>query len=193
MRRSFVPLIILVTLLTWPFAALAQPRPDQTPPPGAPKPATVPRPDQPPPPGQIARPEPPKLAGQPVNVKVECTVTDHFGGAAPVAKTVTLMLADRRSGMIRSEGMLPGYGKVQLHVDAEVMIIAEAKVLTQIALQYDLVDPKAAPAERQSQTTQIRESLNTILENGKLLVVSQSADPVTDRKVTVEVKATIVR
>jgi hypothetical protein len=32
-----------------------------------------------------------------------------------------------------------------------------------------------------------------ILESGKSLVVSQAADPVSDRQVTVEVKATILR
>ena len=32
-----------------------------------------------------------------------------------------------------------------------------------------------------------------ILENGKTMVVAQSADPVGDRQVTVEVKATILR
>jgi hypothetical protein len=31
-----------------------------------------------------------------------------------------------------------------------------------------------------------------LLENGKPLLVTQSADPISDRKVTVEVKATIV-
>jgi hypothetical protein len=32
-----------------------------------------------------------------------------------------------------------------------------------------------------------------ILQNGKPLVVSQAADPTTDRKMTVEVKATILK
>lgn len=203
MRRSFLLLAVLVMLLAPSRVASAQP-PDQTPPPGIPKVTTAPRLDQQPPPpplpvpGQPAQPPPvpqPKPAGLPINVKIELTITDQFGAAAPVQKTVSLMVADRRNGMIRSEGMLPGYGKVQLHVDAEVIIVAQAegKILTQIGLFYDLIDPKAAPAERQSQTTQIRESLNTILENGRSMTVSQSADPVTDRKVTVDVKATIVK
>jgi hypothetical protein len=32
-----------------------------------------------------------------------------------------------------------------------------------------------------------------ILQNGKPLIISQSADPVSDRKVVVEVKATILK
>jgi uncharacterized protein YlzI (FlbEa/FlbD family) len=39
----------------------------------------------------------------------------------------------------------------------------------------------------------VNQSLTVLLENGKSLLVTQSADPVSDRKVTVEVKATIVR
>ena len=39
----------------------------------------------------------------------------------------------------------------------------------------------------------ISEAVATLLEDGKPLVVSQSADPSSDRKVRVELKATIVR
>jgi hypothetical protein len=41
--------------------------------------------------------------------------------------------------------------------------------------------------------TEIRQNLRVVLENGKPLMVSQSADPVGDRKVTVEVTATILK
>ena len=200
MRRLFLCLIVLALLLAGPLAASAQ-LPDQTPPPGTPKAATAPRPDQQPPltTGQ-PRPEPaptpaprPRPAGQPLNVKLELTITDQLGSAAPVQKIVSLLVADSESGMIRSEGVLPGYGAVQLHVDGEVMMISETKIRVRIGLNYDLIDPKAESAARQSQRTQIRESLNAVLENGKATVISQSADPVTDRKVTVEAKAIIVR
>ena len=40
---------------------------------------------------------------------------------------------------------------------------------------------------------QIRDAVTMILESGKALIVAQSADPVSDRQVTVEVKATILR
>jgi len=126
-------------------------------------------------------------------VKLELTITDQLGSAPPVQKTVSLLVADSESGMIRSEGQLPGYGAVQLHVDGEVLLINETKIRVRIGLNYDLVDPKAEPTARQSLRTQIRESLSTVLENGKATVISQSADPVTDRKVTVEAKAIIVR
>jgi hypothetical protein len=205
MRRPFLALMMLAMLLA-PVMATAQPVPDRPTPQRTPQPQPAPPDQQPPPaqpPSQTPKPEPARppvpamlmLKGQPVNVKVELTITDQYGSAAPVQKTVSLLVADRQSGMIRSEGVLPGFGSVQLHVDADVSILPapESKILTQIGLNYDLVDPKASSTERQSQKTQIRESLRTILENAKPMVISQSADPVTDRKVTVEVKATIIR
>jgi hypothetical protein len=41
--------------------------------------------------------------------------------------------------------------------------------------------------------TNLRESLSLILEDGKSLVVAQSAEPNTDRTVMLEVKATILK
>ena len=200
MRRSFLCLIALAALITGPIAAAAQ-LPDQTAPVPTPKAAPQPKPGQqmPIPPGQMPldptpAPAPrPKVAGQAINVKLELTITDQLSSAAPVQKTVTLLVADQMEGMIRSEGQLPGYGAVQLHVDAYVALLGEGKIRARIGLNYDLVDPKAKSAEAQSQRTQIRESLMTVLDNGKQTVISQSADPVTDRKVTVEVRATIIK
>jgi hypothetical protein len=209
MRRSVLSFIVFVALLMLPLAVLAQPLPDQTPRPGTPQPATAPvaRPDQQPPPpstGIAPRAETPapryaKILGQPVNVKIEFTINDQIGASSPVQKTVSLLLADRQEGMIRSEGNMPGYGNVQLNVDAEVSLLSpvdrlpDPKILARLGLSYDLVDPKASSTDRQTRSTQIRESLTIVLDNGKSIVLSQSADPLTDRKVTVEVKATIVK
>jgi len=41
--------------------------------------------------------------------------------------------------------------------------------------------------------TNLRETLSVIVEDGKPLNVAQSAEPNTDRTVTVEVKATILK
>jgi hypothetical protein len=39
----------------------------------------------------------------------------------------------------------------------------------------------------------MNQSVTVLLESGKPLVITQAADPVSDRKVTVEVKATVLR
>jgi hypothetical protein len=51
-------------------------------------------------------------------------------------------------------------------------------------------DPNVGPAQRPSG---INQSQTVILQSGKPLVVSQAADPISDRKVLVEVKATVLK
>jgi hypothetical protein len=54
--------------------------------------------------------------------------------------------------------------------------------------------PVAAEAENERSTTpNINESITVMLDDGKPMVISQSADPVTDRKVKVEAKITVLR
>jgi hypothetical protein len=49
--------------------------------------------------------------------------------------------------------------------------------------------PQRAPAGK----TSITQSVTAILNDGVSTILSQSADPLTDRKVTLEVKATIIK
>jgi hypothetical protein len=54
--------------------------------------------------------------------------------------------------------------------------------------------PVAGEAENERATTpNVNESIAVILEDGKPMVISQSADPVTDRRVKVEAKITLLR
>jgi hypothetical protein len=45
----------------------------------------------------------------------------------------------------------------------------------------------------QTRPTELNQSLTVALQSGKPMVVSQAADPVTDRKIGVEVRATILK
>lgn len=169
---------------------------DQTPP----KPAQAPKAEPPPTPSGARRLN---LPGQPVNVRIEVTITDQRPGEAPIHKTVGLVLADRTNGMVRSVASYRNVGDVPLNVDAEAVLVDNNRnqVFVQIGLDYRLPGigteaGQTAPEKGQMQfiqTTQIRESIRVILENEKPVVVSESADPITDRKVRVEVKATILR
>jgi hypothetical protein len=64
-------------------------------------------------------------------------------------------------------------------------------VRAHVTLEYRPVGGEAAN-EEQALTT-ISETFTVILEDGKPLVVSQSADPTTDRRVRVELKSTILK
>jgi hypothetical protein len=146
-------------------------------------------------------PRPPE--GAPVNVRVELTITDTRGDGTPISKTVTLIAADRSPSRIRTSADVrtaTGIRPVILNVDARPMIVRDGsrdnpqnytKLRLELTIEYR---PLAAEAETEKNVTSpINESLAVILEDGKPLLVSQSADPTSDRKVTVEAKATILR
>jgi hypothetical protein len=133
---------------------------------------------------------------QPVNVRLELTITDQRGDAPPISKTVSMTFADRHNGRIRTQGDVrtaTGFRPVILNVDGNASIIrgSTTKALVGLTIEYR---PVAGEGDSERATTpNINEMLNVILEDGKPMVVSQSADPVTDRKVKVEAKITLLR
>jgi len=129
-------------------------------------------------PSQPARP-----AAQLANIRIELTIVDQRSDAPAAPKTVTMLIEDRQSGRIRT-----GRGNMSLNVDGRPEILREGRIRVNLSLEYAPQDgpDRAAPAP-------IQESVTALLEDGKALVVSQSADPSGDRKVRLEVKATIVK
>jgi len=152
----------------------------------------------------VAPPAPaaPRREGQPINIKVEVTITDQSGTTQALKKTVTVVTGDSMTGFIRSMASYdPPIGLVPLNVDVEPQLLNDNRIRLRLNLQYNLPSSErraavaASPGEHgvPLRTTEIRENLALILENGKPLVAAQSADPVGDRQVTIEVKATVLR
>lgn len=140
--------------------------------------------------------------GMPVNVRLEITITDQRGDGPPIVKTVTKTVADRSWIRIRTGADVQtklGFRPVVLNIDSFPRVIPVAGQPSQPSnrLKVDLtIDyrPVAGEADTEKSTTpSINESLTIILEDGKSMVISQSADPATDRKVKVEAKATILK
>lgn len=189
---------VLTALLLATVPVLAQP-PASTPAPGRSQPG-APRADQPGP-APVARtptPPAPRREGQPVNVKVEFTLTDQRGGAPAVKRTVTVVVADGRNGFIRSSSDVIGVsGGVVLNIDAGPELLADGKIRLGCNLQYDWPAPldqtERSPARGTVIKTVMHDMVSLILESGKPMVAAQSADPIGDRQVTVEVKATVLR
>jgi len=141
-----------------------------------------------------AAPERPRREGQPINVKVDLTLTDQRGGAQAIKRTVTVLAADGYTGSIRTQSSVILVGQVPLNVDASPTLIADGKIRVAINLQYDWPAPADSSSARGTvSSTSLHDQLMLILENGKAMIVAQSADPVGDRQVTVEVKATILK
>lgn len=166
----------------------------QQPPPPAPTPAPTPQAQKAPEARRVPRADVQiEARGVPrVNVQIELTIIDQTGTAAPDKKVVSLLTADQRMGRIRAnaETSKPSLGRVgtNLNVDARPSLLDGERILLELTLEYtplrdsDVVRP-----------TNLNESLTVILVNGKPLTISQAADPITDRRMTVEAKATILR
>lgn len=128
-------------------------------------------------------------AGRPMptrNVKVDVTITDQAGSPAAVRKVVSLIVADGRTGSVRTQGPVAGNPPLSLNVDADVHVTGENKVLLQLRFLYM---SQLEGAGR----SQIQEDVHVLLVPGTPLTISQSADPSSDRRVTVEVKAEILK
>jgi hypothetical protein len=197
--RTLMLTAMLMAITAGPLLAQTPP-----PPPPAPQPGTAPRsrggtpPAEPrsaaPPPAAPAAPERPRREGQPINVKVDLILTDQRGGAPPIKRTVTVLTADGYTGSIRTQSQVVQVGPVPLNVDASPTLLADGKVRLAINLQYDWPAPADTGVARGTVTsTSLHDQLMLIVESGKSMIVAQSADPVGDRQVTVEVKATILR
>jgi len=190
------------TLPTPPAApsAPAPPSPPRQPqPPQTPRARTgdrTPEPPMPPPPPPAPPAPAARRAGQPVNVKIEFTITDQRGGSPASKRTVSVVVADAQTGQIRSQSEVAGIGGIPLNVDTTPELIADGKIRLGFSLQYDWaapVDAKEGTPRGTVMKTAMHDSVSLILESGKPMVAAQSADPIGDRQVTVEVKATVLR
>jgi hypothetical protein len=193
-----------------PAVAAAVAAPDQTPPPvppvaaTAPQAPTAPRSPQAPPAPRPARmttgegpalPEARRTRGQLVNLHLEFTVTDQIGTAPPMKKTITMNVADGESGRIRTNAEVHRKNApvttVPLSVDASPEIDG-SRIRLRASLEYQLLKDAPEPDVPAGKTS-ITQSVTAILNDGVTTILSQSADPLTDRKVTLEVKATIIK
>jgi len=130
-------------------------------------------------------------AGQPVNVRVELTIRDQRGSAPPESKTVAIVTADRTAGRVRTGGNVRtekfGVQDVRLNVDARPQILRDGQIRLFLTFEYRPADTEVSPSNN------ISEMLECVLASGQSLGVTKSADPNSDRSVTVEVKATILK
>lgn len=112
------------------------------------------------------------------NISIEVTIVDSAEQTSK--KVVAMLVADGDNGRIRS-----GNNQSVLNVDGRPQVLPDGRVYVSITIEY-------AP-DRSTSTTTLNESVSLVLAPGKRTLVSQSADPATDRKVSVEVTATVVK
>jgi hypothetical protein len=192
LAHAAIALVLVTTFVSGQQPApVNPPRPKPGPAPAVPVAVT------PPPQTKVAPEAPPR---QNVNVRVELTITEQRAkalGASPNRKLVTIIAADGFRNAIRSTEKFYPPVDIPLNVDVTPTIVGD-RIRVALNLEYDfpMNEPKKGADgqfERTILGSQIRETLVMVLENGKPLIVSQSADPVSDRQVTVEVRATILK
>jgi hypothetical protein len=136
------------------------------------------------------------------NVRVDLTIIDQAGSEAPVKKTLSVIAASGNGGSVRSKVAvaLPNmegspvkfrYEDLPLNVDVRPEIAENGRIRTRLILNYETfrIAEQGGGAGVRSVVTVDQW---VMLENGKPTTVSQSADAATDRKVSVELKATIL-
>jgi hypothetical protein len=138
----------------------------------------------------------------PVNIKIEVVITDQTGASPGAKKVVTMIVGDRQTTSVRSGASVPiknagaiqNYRALMINVDATPAILAKDpnKVMVRFGLEYS-PKSRSEPEELEPGMASINERLGLLLESGKPLIVSQAADPISDRKITVELTATILK
>jgi len=135
----------------------------------------------------------PTARQQPPNVRLDVRIVDNYGGAE-ISKVSSLLMGSvgRMSSSIRTGDAVTESNPraPRLNIDAMLWDITnDGAVDLQLTLDY--LPPASRNAADMPQPLQ--EKLRVLLHDGKALLVSQSADPSTTRKVTVEVTATILK
>ena len=168
----------------------AAPRPQQAPqapqPPKAPDAPGATAPPKPPP----APPPPPESTRQSVNIQVDVTIQSKGGAGTPISKTMTMLVADRRQTTLTAQA---SGGVRRLNGTVSASLLRDGKIEMSLNLDFDVSEFKLGVPETDQGGTAYRGVVNVVLENGKPLMISTSSDPLTDRTVTVEVKATILK
>ena len=193
MSRHVFGSVVLVSLFAFGHAQQAESR-QQTPSPSERPPAAQPKPT----PAPSEAPPPRAPQGQPVNIKLDLTITDQAGPGEPAKKTVSVIVADRGNAAVRSSG---NNVRAIINVDASPQIMSNGSVRLILAVEYN---PRQGPPNKvkgpggddlpdDSRGSTLNQRVMVLLEPNKPLIISQAADPLSDRKITLEIRATILK
>jgi len=147
-----------------------------------------------------------------VNVRIDATVIESRGEQVTGRKVLTITLVDGAWGSVRSAQQVPfqpkgssgyNYRTAPLNMDAKATLLDDGRVKIELTLEYRgaTVDAETSPGPAPGTAAinmgamdeGIKQSVAVVLESGKPLIVAQSADAVGDRRVALEVKATVLK
>jgi hypothetical protein len=120
--------------------------------------------------------------GQGVNIKIDLTITDQREGQAGTPKTITMMIADRGRGQLRSNG---GGGQM-LNVDARPEIVRESRVRVDVNFDY-----RGPQTDNDKNPPVLTQSLVSVVDDGKPLVISHWGEMGSNRTIRIELRASV--
>ena len=123
-----------------------------------------------------------RYQGQGVNIKIDLTVTDQREGQAGAPKTITMMIVDRGRGQMRSNGL----GGQMLNVDARPEIIRDSRVRVDLNFDY-----RAPQTDSDKNPPVLTQSLASVVDDGKPLVISQWGEMGSNRTIRIELRASV--
>jgi hypothetical protein len=134
------------------------------------------------------------------NVRVDLTISDQTGSGPVEKKQVTLIAAEESWGKIRTNAATKAQDitaggpvtPIRLNVDARPFLNSSGAIQLELTIDYNPLGVMTKDTA-QLRPTEINQSMTIVLQSGKPMIVSQAADPVTDRKIIVEVVATILK
>lgn len=187
---------VLVGLFAAQAAAQTPSKPP--PPPRAPQPARAPAPPPPP-------PAPPPPPGQPLNIRIDLTLTDSVDGKVIAEEKFNTLLADRQLGRARRRngppagvgGFLPTTQVFEVDVTPEIVsqksgIPPVPTVKVMMTINY--MAPAGPTGGDEKSVVTFVQNVSSFLESGKPTTIMESkADPSSNRRVAVQVTATIMK
>jgi hypothetical protein len=178
--------VLAVIVLASPSLAGAQAAPGSAP--AVPGAASAPTPDVP-------------------NLRFDVAILDEGGGAPPTRKNVSIIArGNNQTASVRSEGTLNSTHPISIAMRAQSINIGlkvdvrgmhsqwmpsalpSGKIAGRVAVEYQPYSPevKSLPS---SVTTQV----DAVFDEGRKMVIAQAADPLSDRRTTIEVTVTVLK
>lgn len=131
----------------------------------------------------VAPPADPEAGGQPLNIRLDVSVSDQTAQGAAQPKSLMVMLVDRAMGRTRA-----AFQDRSIAVDARPTI-TDGRIRVFLTIQSDHFRHRGTDPE--DPTSNWRNSFSLLLDNGKPMIALETMDAVTKRKMSIEVKATI--
>jgi hypothetical protein len=130
----------------------------------------------------------PSEGGQPVNIRVDVSLIEHTDKGPGQPQTVSVILADRALGQTRA-----AFADRTLLVDARPTIVGE---LVRINITIKSEEPPrtlipGAMPNGPDRFLNWTNSFAVLLPSGKPMTALETSDPVTKRKMSIEVKTTV--